>query len=411
MANDLRILILEDSKPDFELMALELRRAQVTFTARHVMTKADFLAELEAFAPDVVLTDYRLPGYDGLAALAAVRQRSPELPTILVSGQMGEEIAIEALKLGAADYVLKTNLARLAPALLRAVRERDEVRELRRTQEALRRAHDELEERVQARTAELVLANARLQEEKLEVQRLSQDLSHFGRVSLMGELAAALAHELRQPLTAVVSNAEAALELLGPGVIDLGELREILRDITAEGWRAGQVIQRLRSLLGKGQSERRPLDLNELIREVTPLVRGLALMQQVSLTLELAPALPPTGGDRIQLEQVLVNLVVNALDAMKTVPMGQRKLVVRSAQSEPHTLEVSVQDSGAGIAPDNIERVFESFFTTKADGMGMGLSICRSIAQGHGGRIWANNNPEGGATFHLALPAGLEAQP
>jgi len=241
---------------------------------------------------------------------------------------------------------------------------------------------------------------------ELQVQRLSQEVAHFGRVSMAGELAAALAHELRQPLTAILSNAEAGLHMLAaPGPVDVAEVREILGDIVGSAQRAGEVIHRLRGLLRKGHSELQPLDLNELVREVVPLLRGPAALQAVALSAELAPALPPVQGDRIQLEQVLVNLMLNAFEALKTTPPGQRRLVIRTTQPTREWLEVSVQDSGAGIPEGQRERIFESFFTTKAEGMGMGLSICRSIALAHQGRIWAENNAGRGAIVRLQLPS------
>jgi C4-dicarboxylate-specific signal transduction histidine kinase len=241
---------------------------------------------------------------------------------------------------------------------------------------------------------------------ELQIQRLSQDLSHFGRVSMMGELAAALAHELRQPLTAVMANAEAGLDVLdAPGVMDVTELREILTDIIAEDHRAGEVIRRLRTLLRRGPSESQPLNLNELINEVIPLLRNYAVMHDVSVTTDLSPALPLARGDRIQLEQVLVNLMLNALDSMKTAPRDRRHLRVRTAPTKPHSVLVTVQDSGTGILPEHLDCIFDSFFTTKPEGMGMGLSICRAIVQAHHGRIWAENNPGPGAAAHFSLPA------
>ena len=417
MSHPLRILVLEDEAEHFQLVQMLLARDQLACELRHVIGEADFLEALERFVPELVLADYRLPDYDGLAALAAVRQRTPEIPVIIVSGQMGEELAVEALKCGAVDYVLKTNLRRLPAAVRRAEREREQQAAYREAQRALRRAHDELEQRVKDRTAELLLANSRLHEEMeehcrtaLQVQRLSQDLAHYGRVSMAGELAAALAHELRQPLTAILSNAEAGVDLMtAPGIVSLTEVREILEDIAASGRRAGEVIRRLRSLFRKGQAELLPLDLNELVREILPLVRSQAGLHGVTLATDLAPDLPPVRGDRVQLEQVLMNLIINAIDSLQQTPVGNRRLVLRTARSALTWIEIAVEDSGLGIPDEHRERIFDSFFTTKPAGMGMGLSISRSIAEAHGGRLRAGNNLGPGATVRLQLPGDFSA--
>ena len=240
---------------------------------------------------------------------------------------------------------------------------------------------------------------------ELETQRLHQELSHVARVTMMGELTSSLAHELNQPLTAILSNAQAAQRLLGDGEPDLEELREILADIVADDDRAGEIIQRLRTLLRKGELEFRDLNVNELVRDVARLVRSDAIIKNVSVTLDLAPDLPRVRADRVQLQQVILNLMLNAVDALMSRPATNRKLLIRTGAGTEGTVNVAVRDSGPGIPPDKLEWVFEPFFTTKTDGMGMGLAIARSILHSHGGRLWAENAPGGGATFTLALPA------
>jgi PAS domain S-box-containing protein len=240
---------------------------------------------------------------------------------------------------------------------------------------------------------------------ELEAQRLNQELSHVARVTMMGELTSSLAHELNQPLTAILSNAQAAQRLLGDGEPDLEEFREILADIVADDQRAGEIIQRLRTLLRKGELEFRDLDVNELVREVARLVRSDATIKSVSVTLDLAPDLPRVRADRVQLQQVILNLMLNAVDALMSRPATDRKLLIHTEAGADGTVNVAVRDSGPGIPPDKLERVFEPFFTTKANGMGMGLAIARSILHSHGGRLWAENAPGGGGAFILALPA------
>ncbi len=238
---------------------------------------------------------------------------------------------------------------------------------------------------------------------EVEAQRLRRDLSHVGRVSTIGELTASLAHELNQPLTAILSNAETAQGVLESPTVDLDELREILADIVEDDKRAGAVIRRLRGLLKKGSLEFTSLEVNEMVSEVARLVAGDAALRNVSVRLDMAPALPSVRGDRVQLQQVVLNLVLNGLDAMRSAP-GSRTLALQTAADGPAAVRVAVRDSGIGIDEADADRIFEGFYTTKTDGLGMGLVISRSIVEAHGGRIEGRNNLEGGATFSFTLP-------
>ena len=671
----LRILVLDDSEVDAELMWHELEKGGVSFEGQRAATEHELLESLDSFNPDVAVVDYCVPGYDGMAAIAAIHGKRPDIPVIVVSGRMGEEIAVDPVKSGAFDYILKSNLKRLPSAVLRAVREAEEQRIHQRTQvalreseerfrslvqlspdaiyvlsgdefvfsnpaglklmgaespsdligrrlddhlvasiksaleknskddgsgsvgsspttsavvrldgtcvpveinvavvrldgepmiqlvardiserlrseQALRRAYDELEERVKERTRDLLLANTKLEQEiverervelelranrafidavfnslpghmavldrrgiivavneswqraadesgvelskagvgvnylevcrraaetgdtsaeaalcgiravlrgeqnefsleyqghgkdaeqwatlfvtplkrqeggavvthvditkrkraELEIQRLHNDMYRYGRVSLMGELAAAIAHELRQPLSALKTNAEAAIDLLGLGVLDVGELRDILGDMIADINHAAEVISKMRALLAKGQSTKQPLNLNKLLDEVVPLIRERAIMRGVSIQIDTNPSLPEVSADRIQLQQVLMNLMINALDAMKDTPLGERKLTIWTGMASPNEVQISVSDTGTGLPAGKSEVIFQSFYSTKPDGMGMGLAICRSIVQAHGGRIWAVNNRGQGATFHITLPVKAQDQ-
>jgi PAS domain S-box-containing protein len=246
---------------------------------------------------------------------------------------------------------------------------------------------------------------------ELEVQQQRGELAHLSRVTMLGELSGSLAHELNQPLTAILSNAQAAQRFLAHDNADLNEVRDILKDIVDEDKRAGEVIRRLRLLLKKGEVQHQSFDLNEVVREVLKLVRSDLVNQGVAVQADLAPALPEVNADRVQLQQVLLNLVMNACDAMTGGPAGDRKLIIRTELAAGEGIRVSVADRGVGLAPDNLEKVFEPFFTTKVQGMGMGLSVCRTIITAHGGKLWAANNPERGATFHFTLPASTEANP
>jgi signal transduction histidine kinase len=250
----------------------------------------------------------------------------------------------------------------------------------------------------------LVLQNRRRQWAEGEAQRRREELAHMTRVATMGELTASLAHEINQPLAAILSNAQAGQRLLAAGNTDWQQIAEILADIAADDRRAGEVIRRMRTLLRKGGSEPTTLDVNDLVAEVIGLVRGEMILQNVSLALELSSDPLLVHGDQIQLQQVLLNLVMNALDAMKEMSGGYRRLVLRTTASDDRSVQVSVEDSGVGVPADRLEQVFERFVTTKPHGLGLGLTICRSIIQTHGGSIGCTNNGRG-ATFWFTLPA------
>jgi PAS domain S-box-containing protein len=240
-----------------------------------------------------------------------------------------------------------------------------------------------------------------------DLQRHREQLVHVTRVTTMGELTASLAHELNQPLTAIVSNAQAGERFLAAPSPPLAEVREILEDIVADGQRAGEVIRRLRGLLKNGEFEFAHLDLNGVIGEVVTLAGADALVRNIPLALELDSNLPPVRGDRVQLQQVLLNLILNGLEAMGDGVGGDRKLLIRTDLGVGGTVRVAVRDSGVGILENTLDRIFEPFYSTKPTGMGMGLSITRSIVEAHGGRIWAANNPDHGATIWFTLPASL----
>jgi PAS domain S-box-containing protein len=238
-----------------------------------------------------------------------------------------------------------------------------------------------------------------------ELLRQRAELAHLSRVTMLGELSGSMAHELNQPLTAILSNAQAAQRFLADDHPDLSELRDILGDIVAQDKRAGEVIRRLRLLLKKGEVQRHPLSVNEVVQEVLRLVRSDLVNQNFTAHTDLAPDLPLVHGDSVQLQQVLLNLVMNACEAMAGAEKDARRLTIRTKQSEDGSVQVSVIDCGPGIAPGKLEQVFESFYTTKAKGMGLGLAVCRSIITAHNGKMWATNNPSRGAAFHFTLPA------
>jgi C4-dicarboxylate-specific signal transduction histidine kinase len=221
----------------------------------------------------------------------------------------------------------------------------------------------------------------------------------------MGELAASVAHELNQPLAAILANAEAADLFLKQDPPALDELRDILADIRKDDERAGEVIRRMRALLRKRELEREPLEINSVVEDVMQVVSGDAALRKMAISAELAPGLPRIPGDRVHLQQVLLNLILNGMDAMAGQPREWRRLSIRTRLGAAGVVEVAVTDLGHGIEPEKLPRLFEPFYTTKSNGMGMGLSIARTIIEAHRGRIEVKNNASGGATFRFTLSA------
>jgi len=244
----------------------------------------------------------------------------------------------------------------------------------------------------------------RAREEQLRVTQA--ELAHVARVSTMGELAASIAHEVNQPLGAIVGNADICLRWLEEPEPDLPQLREALEDISSDGHRASQVIARIRSLVKKHVPDKLPLNFNEVVGEVIDLVGHEAQRKQVVLISAMEDALPEVVADRVQLQQVLINLVMNAIEAMNE--SERRELTVTTSRSDIG-VTAAVSDCGVGIDEASLEQIFKPFHTTKSNGMGMGLAISRSIIESHGGKLWAEANEHGGATFKFTLPVKTEA--
>jgi PAS domain S-box-containing protein len=253
-----------------------------------------------------------------------------------------------------------------------------------------------------------ITARIRADHAEEALRKAQMELAHVTRVTTLGELAASIAHEVNQPLAAVVANAAACLRWLGRGTPDLDAARRSVEWIINDGNRASEVIRRIRALANKTVIEKVPLDVNDLVREVIALVQSELSRHKVSLRMELAPALPMIRGDRVQLQQVIINLVMNGSEAMQFIADRPRELTIRSRQDETQQVFVSVTDCGVGISAEDADRLFDPFFTTKSSGMGMGLSICRSIVEAHEGRLWATTNVPHGATFQLTLPVNAD---
>ena len=241
--------------------------------------------------------------------------------------------------------------------------------------------------------------------EEVEAQQHREELAHVTRVAMLGELTTSLAHEINQPLTAILSNAEAAQRFLSQASPDIREVRQILEDIIRDDRRANDVVRKVRALVKKEKLRDEPLDLNEVMLVVVDLIRADSLLQGLSIATDLSPGLAVIHGDGIQLQQVILNLILNGAAAMRNSQSGQRKIIVRTAMLDSRTVKAFVTDFGTGIDENNIERLFEPFYTTKPEGLGMGLSISETIIKAHGGTMEARNNREGGATFAFTLPA------
>jgi PAS domain S-box-containing protein len=237
-----------------------------------------------------------------------------------------------------------------------------------------------------------------------EASNARRELLRMDRLSRMGELTASLAHELNQPLAAILSNAQAGLRFIQSEKPDLNELRDILQDISSDDKRAGSVIRSLRAMIKQEEREREPLSINELVREVVSLFHSEAVLRNVIIETDFAESLPTLLADKIQLEQVVLNLIMNATEAMDHEAPEKRKISLKTERTNNGAIQVALRDYGPGIEKENLDRVFQPFFTTKGAGLGMGLSFSRSIIEAHGGRLWAENNPDKGATFFFEIP-------
>ncbi len=255
-----------------------------------------------------------------------------------------------------------------------------------------------------------VTAAVRAEQAEEALHRTQMELAHVARVTTLGELTASIAHEVNQPLAAIVTFGDACTRWLDREVPDLDEVRDCVGNMISNCRRASEIIHRLRALSRNTETQKLALNINDAISEVIPLVQQEVLSHQVSLRLDLAPTLPTVLGDRVQLQQVVINLIVNGIEAMAPVTDRSLELVVRSQLDDSGQVLVAVEDSGVGIDPENAKRLFDAFFTTKSSGMGMGLSICRSIIENHGGRLWASPNAGPGATFQFALPSHPEVR-
>ena len=312
---------------------------------------------------------------------------------------------------GAAEILDVTHSHQFAIARRSGRWEMVETSELKQAKNEIKRLNDELEQRVIERTRQLTAVNEELRREIIERQRAEEalhkaqaELAHVSRLTTLGELTASISHEVNQPIAAVVTNGQVCLRLLALESPRPDDVRTTVERIVRDANRASEVIQRIRALAKRSAPQMLSLDINDVIREAILLVRREVLSHGVSLRTELSPTLPQVMGDRVQLQQVAINLLMNGIEAMAPITDRPREIVIRSQQHEGGEVLVAVTDSGIGLDAETAEQVFNPFFTTKPSGMGMGLSICRSIIRAHGGRLWPSPNPGCGAAFQFTVP-------
>lgn len=409
------ILVVEDDTALLKL--IEKRLAAGGHRTVGAANGAAALDWLKHDSPNLMLLDYSLPDMHGEQLVEQIQSQGRRVPFVVATGHGSESVAVEMMKRGAYDYLVKgATFMKLLPAVIDQALERArQARRLVEAEERLREAHEELEQRVQKRTAELAEANERLRVEMEERRRAEElarqhqiELAHVSRLSTVGEMVAELTHELNQPLSAIFSYAQACQRLLcsdEPG--NREELLGSFQQVGEQADRAAQILRRLRRFVTKAKPLQIEVDLNAMIRDVAELTNIDARMAQAAVCFELTDPLPPVLGDRIQLEQVMVNLIRNAFEAMRECPPESRRLTIRTAVEDCRNVAVHVCDAGVGIPPTAIDHVFDRFFTTKPDGMGMGLAISRSILANHGGSLWVTSNADRGSTFHFTLPLDL----
>lgn len=369
MKNATRILLVEDNPADAVYLQRMLAKAKHgSFVVVHVTQLKEALIRLDEEQFDVVMLDLGLPDSEGLETLQRLRKKAPQMPIVILTGLNDELLQAQALHQGAQDYLVKGEpIETMVARAIRYAIERKAAEELIRKNEA--------------------------------------EMAHLSRVSTVGQMAAGLAHELNQPLGAILNYASVCLEQTESRKDLPPMLLEAMGEIMNETRRIGGIISRLRSFVRKQKPKAVPVDVNALVDESMNLLGFELLHKGIRPRLSLAEPSPMVLADPIHLEQVLVNLVYNALEAMDAMDQEEQSLTVQTKLiADGALLELSVIDNGPGVAPEHMSRLFEAFFTTKSHGLGMGLNICRTIIESHGGRLDADRNPQGGMRFYFTLP-------
>ncbi|MDA0589300.1 MAG: ATP-binding protein [Planctomycetota bacterium] len=398
MTTSVRILLIEDSPSDQEMIKRALdrhRRAEFQVTSHETLREG--MKSLVEGEFDIVLLDLSLPDSHGLESLESVMEIAPEVPVVVLSGLQDEQTAVEAVKRGAQNFLTKGKFEAdlLARSILYAIQRK-------RLELNLQRAHDELEERVEERTEQI----RQMQE---EAGRREEEFAHAARLTMLGELMTGLAHELNQPLMSIVAFTSTAQQL----VADKAPYRDLappLERILSGATLAGEIIRRLRRMVRRSEPQSEPLNINDVIREAMQFLSRELESRNVRVEFSLAPLLPSVMGDRIQLQQVVLNLVSNALQAIdrageRTDNRAHRVAIATRLESPSGEVVARVTNTGPVISTEEMEQLFNPFFTTRPEGLGLGLAISKSLVESHGGRIEAQQADDEGMTFLFSLPA------
>ncbi len=409
------ILVVEDDPALLQLIERALRPAGHRVVG--VRSGGAALAALDPVMPRLLVLDYGLPDMRGEQLLEHMQARGKLVPFVVATGRGSESVAVEMMKRGAYDYLVKdAGFLQLLPVVVeQAIAHARQAERLAEAEAQLHAAHQQLEQRVEQRTAELAQANCRLRVEMEERRRAEEqisqhqaELAHVARLSAVGEMMAELTHELNQPLSAVCGFAQACQRLLEAK--DAGgheELAGALQQIRQQGDRAVEIIRRMRRFTVKHRPSRERLAINTILRDVAALMSIDARLAGAEICFALADPLPDAWADRMQVEQVLVNLMRNGLEALRGCSHQTRRLTLRTWPEGHRWVVVEVQDNGPGIADEVASRLFERFYTTKSDGMGLGLPISRAFVESQGGRLDLVDGAGPGATFRITLPSHL----
>lgn len=389
LVNAQRIMLVDDTPDNLSLLKNMLGYLGFDIFAFPSGPLALRAAELNP--PDLVLLDISMPEMDGYEVCRRFKHNPAlaDVPIIFLTAMSETADKVRGFKLGAVDFITK-------PFQFEEVHARVNAHlELRALRKRLEYQNRHLQDLVDEKVKELAEAHK-------EARRRLAEIAHMNRNITSSVFSTAIAHDLRQPLTAILSNAEAGELFLAQQPPALEEIKAILGDIRRDTLRASQIIQRMRSMLNKTQTEIEEIDINQILIDVASFLDGEARVREIAITSSLAPHPLKVLGDRIQLQQVMINLVLNGMDAMADTPPARRTIHVTAKEAPNHQAEVVVSDAGIGFA--HLDHAFESFFTTKPQGMGMGLSITAALIHAHGGQIWAENKPEGGANVYFRLP-------
>lgn len=386
----INVLVIEDSDTQIELIQGMLTKGDAArFEVSVARSLKEGLEQLAAKPIDVVLLDLTLPDSEGLQSCISVSESAPSVAVVVLTGLDDEDLAVSTLQHGAEDYLVKSEI--VSPLLIRATRY---AIERKRSKLELQKAHDQLEVRVQKRTAEI----KKMQEAATARQ---VQLAHVARLDTLGEMASGLAHELNQPLMGIIGFTDHVLYMLDHDLGDTDQCRQLIEDAGKEAKRAGEIIKRMRRLVAKRETHRTRSSLNKIVSETIPLIRpGF----HVDIVQDLDNSVPRVLADEVQIQQVILNLARNAVQAMVDIEDNDRQLLLKTGVSD-ETVFVEVSDTGPGMSIEDLDRLFDPFFTRKPDGIGLGLSISRTIAEAHDGELSVRKNPLTGLTFRFELPA------